>query len=73
MVHGRKQTYHRTGMCLELGSLGAKAVSFLLSRPPANLISGFEQLPKSAPEELELRREVSFFSGVELGRGDEEV
>jgi hypothetical protein len=54
-------------MCLEPRSTGSKAVSFLLSRPCANLICGVEQLPKLAPEELELRREVLLFGfGVEL-------
>jgi hypothetical protein len=37
-------------MCLEPWSTGAKAVSFLPSRPCANLICGVEQLPKLAPE-----------------------
>ena len=64
VVHEREQTYHRTGMGLEPGSTGAKAVSFLLSRPAANLISGGEQLPKLAPEAPELSREVVFFEEV---------
>ena len=65
VIHEREQTYHSTGMGLELGSFGAKAVSFLLSRPAANLISGVVQLPKLAPEVPvpvpELRREVPLF------------
>jgi len=73
VVHEGEQTYHSTGMGLEPWSEGAKAVSFLLSRPAANLICGVEQLPKSAPGELELKREVIPPGVVELGRGDEEV
>jgi hypothetical protein len=67
VVHEREQTYHSTGMCLVLRSVGSKEVSFLLSRPAANLISGGEQLPKLAPETLELRREVPLFGRVEAG------
>ena len=54
VVHEREQTCHNTGIGHELGSTGAKAVSFLPSRPTANLICGVEQLPKSAPEVSEL-------------------
>ena len=72
VVHERKQTCHSTGMCLEPWSTGAKAVSFLPSRPCANLICGVEQLPKLAPEALELRREV-LLSKVELLWESEEV
>ncbi len=46
VVHEGEQTYHSTGMGLEPGSAGAKAVSFLPSRPVANLICGVVQLPK---------------------------
>jgi hypothetical protein len=46
-------------MCLEPRSTGSKAVSFLLLRPCANLICGVEQLPKLAPEVVEVAREVS--------------
>jgi hypothetical protein len=74
VVHKREQTCHSTGMGLEPGSVGAKAVSFLLSRPTANWISGVEQLPKLAPEAPELTREVPLFDGVvEPGGGDEEA
>jgi hypothetical protein len=62
---------HSTGMCLEPWSAGSKAVSFLPSKPCPNLICGVEQLPKLAPEELELR-EVPLF-GVEPGGEDEGV
>jgi hypothetical protein len=73
VVHEREQTYHSTRMCFELRSVGSKAVSFLPSRPDANLISGVEQEPKSAPEEVELRREAPGVElGVELGRGDDD-
>jgi len=54
-------------MGLELWSTGAKAVSFLPSRPCANLICGVEQLPKLVPEALEPLRAVPFFTGVEPG------
>ena len=54
VVHEREQTCHNTGIGHELGSTGAKAVSFLPSRPTANLICGVEQLPKLVPEVLEL-------------------
>jgi len=67
VVHGREQTCHSTGMDLELWSTGTNAVSFLPSRPWANLICGVEQLPKFAPEVLEPLRAVPFFTGVELG------
>jgi hypothetical protein len=73
VVHEREQTYHSTGMGPEPWSTGAKAVSFLPSRPTANLICGVEQLPKLAPEALELRREVPLFARVEPGGEDEEV
>ena len=78
VVHEREQTYHSTGMGPEPWSTGAKAVSFLPSRPTANLICGVEQLPKLAPEALapealELVRVVPFFAGVEAGGEDEEV
>jgi hypothetical protein len=73
VVHEREQTYRSTRMGHELRSTGTKAVSFLLSRPAANLICGFEQLPKSAPEGLELRREEPLFGGVELVGEDEEA
>jgi hypothetical protein len=73
VVHEREQTYHSTGMGPEPWSAGAKAVSFLPSRPTANLICGVEQLPKLAPEALELRREVPLFARVEPGGEDEEV
>jgi hypothetical protein len=46
--------HHSTGLCLEPWSSGSKEVSFLLSKPFANLICGAEQLPKLAPEALEL-------------------
>ncbi|SRR5712692_3958252 len=71
VIHEREQTYHSTGMCLEPWSTGAKAVSFLPSRPCANLICGVEQLPKLAPEVPEL---VPVFDGVGLepaGEGEE--
>ena len=71
-VHTGEQTCHSTRMGLEPGSVGAKAVSFLPSRSAANLISGVEHLPKSAPVALELRREVLLFDGVEP-REDEEA
>ena len=58
VIHEREQTYHNTGMCLEPWSTGAKAVSFLPSRPCANLICGVEQLPKLAPEVVEVARAV---------------
>ena len=51
VVHEREQTYHGVELCNELWSTGAKAVSFLPSRPTANLISGVGQLPKSAAPE----------------------
>ena len=74
VVHKREQTCHSTGMGLEPGSVGAKAVSFLPSRFGANLISGVEQLPKLAPDASELTREVPFFDGVvEPGGRDEET
>jgi hypothetical protein len=50
VVHEREQTYHSRRMCFELRSVGSKAVSFLPSRPDANLISGVEQEPKSGLE-----------------------
>ena len=50
--HKRKQRYHGAGMCLELKSTGSKAVSFLLSSPFANLISGVEHFPKLGALEL---------------------
>ena len=50
MVHEREQTYHSTGMCPEPWSTASNAVSFLPSRPAANLICGVEQLPKLGPE-----------------------
>jgi len=65
VVHGREQTYHSTGMDLELWSTGTNAVSFLPSRPCANLICGVEQLPKLAPEALEPLRTAPLFVGVE--------
>jgi hypothetical protein len=52
VVHEREQTYHGIELCSELWSTGAKAVSFLPSRPTANLISGGGQLPKLAAPEL---------------------
>jgi hypothetical protein len=73
VVHEREQTYQSTGMSLELRSAGSNAVSFLPSRPSANSIFGVEHLPKLAPEELELRREVPLFAGVELGEDDDET
>jgi len=73
VVHEREQTYHSTGIGPEPWSTATKAVSFLPSRPAANLICGVEQLPKLAPEVLELRREVALFAGVEPGGEDEEV
>jgi hypothetical protein len=60
VVRERKQTYQGIELCLEPWSTGAKAVSFLPSRPAANLISGVGQLPKSAAPEVEL-----FFAAVE--------
>jgi len=69
MVHEREQTCHSTWMCLLLRSTGSNAVSFLPSKPCANLICGVEQVPKSAPEALELvvvfDKEESDFAGVE--------
>ena len=50
--HKCKQTYNGAGMCLELWLAATKAVSFLLSRPGANMISGVEHLPKSGVPEL---------------------
>lgn len=58
VIHECEQTYHSTGMCLGPRSTGAKAVSFLPSRPSANLICGVEQLPKLAPEVVEVARAV---------------
>jgi len=71
VVHERQQAYHGTQVGLELWSTGAKAVSFLPSRPCANLICGVEQLPKLGPV-LDLRKE-PFPAGVELGDENEEV
>jgi len=68
VVHEREQTCHSTGIGHELGSTGAKAVSFLPSRPCANLICGAEQLPKSVPETV---RALPLFGRVEpLAEGD---
>ena len=67
----RVSRHHSAGKCLEPWSTGSKAVSFLPSKPTPNLICGVEQLPKLAPEELELRREVPLF-GVEPVEEDEE-
>ena len=68
VVHEREQTYHSTEMGPEPWSTGAKAVSFLPSRPAANLICGVEQLPKLGPEALELVAGVAvpLLDGVEL-------
>jgi hypothetical protein len=41
-----EQKYYSTEMGLELVSTGTKAVSFLPSRPAANLTCGVVQLPK---------------------------
>lgn len=60
VIHRRERTYHCTGMGLEPWSTGAKAVSFLLSRPTANLISGSVHLPKSGFEEPVAVRAVPF-------------
>ena len=63
--------HHNTRLYLEPRSTGSNAVSFLPSRPAANLICGAEQLPKSAPEALELpvvtvvRAAVPLFGWVE--------
>jgi hypothetical protein len=61
-VHKREQTCHSTEMSLKPWSTGAKAVSFLPSRPTANLISGVEQLPKLAAE-VEVARLVPLLFG----------
>jgi hypothetical protein len=66
VVHEREQTYHGTEIGPEPWSTGAKAVSFLPSRPTANLICGVEQLPKLALEALELVAAVPLLDGVEL-------
>ena len=65
VIHRREQTYHSTGMGLEPGSFGAKAVSFLPSRPTANLISGVVHVPKLGLEvpEVVAVRAVLFFGG----------
>jgi len=74
VVHERERTYHTsTGMGPEPWSTAVKAVSFLSSRPSANLICGVEQLPKLAPDVLDPRREVTLFAGVEPGGEDEEA
>jgi hypothetical protein len=64
VVHEREQTYHSIGMGPEPWSTATKAVSFLLSRPDANLICGVEQLPKLGAEALELVRAVPLLGGV---------
>src|SRR5258708_30493048 len=71
VIHEREQTYHSTGMCLEPWSTGAKAVSFLPSRPCANLICGAEQLPKLAPEAPELATVFDVVGLEPAGDGDE--
>jgi hypothetical protein len=63
VVRERKQTYQGIELCSELWSTGAKAVSFLPSRPAANFISGVGQLPKSAPEVAAL---LTVFATAEL-------
>ena len=74
VVHEREQTCHSTGIGHELGSTGAKAVSFLPSRPAANLICGAVQLPKSvAPETVPVRALPVFGGVVPLAEGDEVV
>ena len=73
MVHVREQTYHSTGVGLKLLSFASKEVSFLPSKPGANMISGDEHMPKSGFEELTLRL-VPLFGGVEpVAEGDIEV
>lgn len=54
VIHEREQTYHRTGVGLELWLPGANAVSLLLSRFGANTIDGGGHLLKSAPSTLRL-------------------
>jgi hypothetical protein len=58
--------HHSTRMCREPRSTGSKAVSFLPSRPCANLICGVEQLPKLAPEAVELATAVLLVTAVPL-------